>query len=66
MKICILCGGKGSRLRPQIEEIPKTLVKLNVKPILEHTINFYSKKGYKKFILCIGYKGELIIDYIKK
>ena len=53
MKICILCGGKGTRLRPQIEEIPKTLVNLNGKPILEHNINLYSNKGYKKFILCI-------------
>ena len=66
MKICILCGGKGTRLRPQNEEIPKTLVNLNGKPILEHNINLYSNKGYKKFILCIGFKGELIIDYIKK
>ncbi len=66
MKICILCGGKGTRLRPQIEEIPKTLVNLNGKPILEHNINLYSNKGYKKFILCVGFKGELIIDYMKK
>ena len=65
MKVCILCGGKGTRLRPQIEEIPKTLVKINGKPILEHNINLYSNKGHKKFILCIGYKGELIVDYIK-
>ena len=57
--------GKGTRLRPQIEEVPKTLVKINGKPILEHNINFYSNKGHKKFILCVGYKGELIIDYIK-
>jgi len=66
MKIGILCGGKGCRLRPQIEEIPKTLVPLNGKPILEHNLELFYKKNHKQFILCIGYKGEKIIDHVKK
>ena len=66
MKIGILCGGKGSRLRPQIEEIPKTLVPLNGKPILEHNLELFSKKNYKDFILCIGYNGERIVNHIQK
>ena len=66
MKIGILCGGKGSRLRPQIEETPKTLVPLNGKPILEHNLELFSKKNYKDFILCIGYNGERIVNHIQK
>jgi len=65
MKIGILCGGKGGRLRPQIEDIPKTLVPLNGKPILEHNLELFYKKKHKNFILCIGYQGEKIIEHVK-
>ena len=66
LQAVILCGGKGSRLRPQIEEIPKTLVNLNGKPILEHNLELFSKKSYQEFVLCIGYMGGKIENHIKK
>ncbi len=66
MKIAILCGGKGKRLMPYTEEIPKTLVPLNKKPILEYNLELYSRKNFNDFILCIGYKGYKIREHIEK
>lgn len=66
MKIAILCGGKGKRLRPYTEEIPKTLVPLNNKPILDYNLELYSNKNFKDFILCIGYNGSKICEHIKR
>jgi glucose-1-phosphate cytidylyltransferase len=56
----ILCGGRGKRLRPTTDIIPKALVELNGKPILDYIIEFYRSKGLQNFILCTGYKGEQI------
>jgi len=64
MKIAILCGGEGKRLRPFTEELPKTLVPINGKPILEHILRLYMDKNFNDFILCIGYKGEKIRDFV--
>jgi glucose-1-phosphate cytidylyltransferase len=64
MKIAILCGGKGKRLRPYTEEIPKVLVPLNGKPILEHILDLYAGKNYNDFILCIGYKGDKVREFV--
>jgi glucose-1-phosphate cytidylyltransferase len=66
MKVLILCGGKGIRLRPLTEEIPKPMVYLKNKPIIEHILDFYTKNGFKDFILAIGYKGEQIKEHIDK
>jgi glucose-1-phosphate cytidylyltransferase len=66
MKVAILCGGKGTRLREYTEDIPKPLVEIGGKPILWHVMKIYSHYGYKDFILCLGYKGELIEEYFKK
>ena len=60
MKTIILCGGKGTRLRELTEEIPKPLVEIGGKPILWHLMKIYSHYGVNDFILCLGYKGELI------
>lgn len=60
MKIMIMCGGRGSRLRQLTENIPKPLIKLNSKTILELKIEQYLSQGFNDFILCIGYKGNLI------
>ena len=63
MKVVILCGGKGERLREHTEAIPKPLVEIGNKPILWHIMKCYSYYGFNKFVLCLGYKGEKIKDY---
>ena len=59
-QVAILCGGRGTRLKPTTDVIPKALVELNGKPIIDHIIKFYKSKGLREFVLCIGYKGEQI------
>lgn len=61
----ILCGGKGTRLREYTETIPKPMVEIGSKPILWHLMKIYASHGFNEFILCLGYKGELIRDYFK-
>jgi glucose-1-phosphate cytidylyltransferase len=63
MKVVILCGGKGTRLREETEYRPKPLVNVGGKPILWHIMKLYSAYGLRDFVLCLGYKGELIKDY---
>ena len=65
MKTIILCGGKGTRLGPLGERIPKTLLPLGGKPCLQHIVENYGGKGYREFVLCIGHRGEMIIDFCK-
>jgi len=66
MKIAILCGGHGKRLRPYTEDIPKVLVPINGKPILEYILELYLSKELREFILCIGYKGEKVREFVQK
>lgn len=63
IKVVILCGGRGSRLREETEIRPKPLVDIGNKPILWHIMKVYSHYGFKDFVLCLGYKGELIKEY---
>jgi glucose-1-phosphate cytidylyltransferase len=63
MKAVILCGGKGTRLVGETEFKPKPLVKVGGKPILWHIIKIYASQGVKEFILCLGYKGDMIKEY---
>jgi glucose-1-phosphate cytidylyltransferase len=63
MKVVILCGGKGTRLREETEYRPKPLVAIGGKPILWHIMKTYSAYGFHDFVLCLGYKGEMIKDY---
>ena len=62
-KVVILCGGEGTRLKEHTEFIPKPLVRIGGKPILWHVMNIYSHYGYQDFILCLGYKGDMIKQY---
>jgi glucose-1-phosphate cytidylyltransferase len=57
--VVILCGGNGIRLGDNGEIIPKPLVYINKKSVLEHVISHYAKFGFKKFILCVGMKKEM-------
>lgn len=63
MKVVILCGGQGTRLREETEYIPKPLVNIGGRPILWHIMKLYSYHGFNDFILCLGYKGHLIKEY---
>jgi len=63
MKVAILCGGKGTRFRPMSESIPKPMAQIGDMPILEHTMRIYAYFGYNEFVLLLGYKGEVIVDY---
>jgi len=66
MKAMILSGGRGKRLRPVTDSIPKPLIKINGKPLIEWKINYLKKFGIKDIIICSGYKGKKIENYIKK
>lgn len=63
MKVIILCGGMGTRLREETEYKPKPMVEIGGKPILWHIMKHYSFYGYNEFILALGYKGNYIRDY---
>jgi glucose-1-phosphate cytidylyltransferase len=65
MKVVILCGGKGTRLREETEYRPKPMVPIGGRPILWHIMKTYAHYGHKEFILCLGYKGEMIKDYFR-
>lgn len=61
-----MCGGKGTRLKELTESIPKPLVEIGGKPVLWHIMKIYSHHGFNEFILCAGYKGEMIKEYFEK
>lgn len=65
MKVVILCGGKGTRLREETEFRPKPMVPIGNRPILWHIMKTYAHYGHKEFILCLGYKGDMIKDYFR-
>ncbi|MBN1354534.1 MAG: glucose-1-phosphate cytidylyltransferase [Candidatus Omnitrophica bacterium] len=65
MKVVILCGGKGARMEKETEYVPKPMLTVGNKPILWHIMNIYSYYGFRDFILCLGYKGEVIRDYFR-
>lgn len=63
--IAIMCGGRGRRLGKLTEERPKPLVELNGKTILEWKLEHYGSRTLKNTILCVGYQGDKIVEYIK-
>lgn len=63
MPVAILCGGQGTRLREETEYKPKPMVSVGGQPILLHIMKIYAKFGFKRFILCLGYKGDHIKEY---
>ncbi|MGH7789088.1 MAG: nucleotidyltransferase family protein [Candidatus Binatia bacterium] len=66
VKALILCGGKGTRLRPLTESMPKALVPLAGKPCLEHIFESHRRRGQRRFILCVGYRGDMIVDFVRR
>jgi glucose-1-phosphate cytidylyltransferase len=65
MKVVILCGGLGTRIREETEFRPKPMVPVGDRPILWHVMKTYAHYGHKDFILCLGYKGEVIKEYFR-
>jgi glucose-1-phosphate cytidylyltransferase len=63
MKVVVLCGGLGTRLREETEYRPKPMVDIGGRPILWHIMKLYAHYGFQKFVLCLGYKGSVIKDY---
>ena len=66
MKVVILAGGFGTRLSEYTDSIPKPMVPVGGKPIIEHIIELYAKYNHKEFFIALGYKGEVIKSYFKK
>lgn len=62
-KVVILAGGQGTRLREETEFRPKPMVQVGERPILWHIMKIFSHFGLKDFVVCLGYKGEMIKDY---
>jgi glucose-1-phosphate cytidylyltransferase len=63
MKVVILCGGQGTRLREETEFRPKPLVSVGERPILWHIMKLFSHAGLRDFVLCLGYRGNMIKEY---
>ncbi len=63
MKTVILCGGRGTRIRDVADNIPKPMIPIGGLPILWHLMKYYSHWGHHEFILCLGYKGEVVKDF---
>jgi glucose-1-phosphate cytidylyltransferase len=63
MKVVLFCGGFGTRLREHSETIPKPMVPIGARPILWHLMKYYAHFGHRQFILCLGYRGDLIKQY---
>ncbi len=63
MRVMILCGGRGTRLREYTESRPKPMVEVGGRPILWHIMKTYAHHGLNDFILCLGYKGHVIKDF---
>jgi glucose-1-phosphate cytidylyltransferase len=63
MKVVLFCGGAGMRLRGYSEDVPKPMVTVGARPVLWHVMKYYAHFGHKDFIICLGYKGNVIKNY---
>ena len=63
MKVVLFCGGLGTRLREYTGEIPKPMVKIGYRPILWHLMKYYAHFGHTDFVLCLGYKADVIKEF---
>ena len=65
MQVVILAGGFGTRISEETDLIPKPMVRIGNIPILQHIMNFYSRFGHKDFVVALGYKAEVIVEYFE-
>ena len=63
MKVVLFCGGLGTRIREYSENIPKPMIPVGNQPILLHVMQYYSQYGHKDFVLCLGYKANIIKEF---
>ncbi len=63
MKVVLFCGGLGMRLREYSDQIPKPMVPIGYRPVLWHVMKYYASFGYTDFILCLGYRADVIKRY---
>ncbi|MGH8646404.1 MAG: glucose-1-phosphate cytidylyltransferase [Gammaproteobacteria bacterium] len=63
MKVVLFCGGLGTRLKEYSETIPKPMVEIGYRPIMWHLMKYYAHYGHTDFILCLGYRGDVIKQY---
>jgi glucose-1-phosphate cytidylyltransferase len=63
MKVVLFCGGLGTRIREYSENIPKPMVPVGNHPIMLHVMQYYSQYGHKDFVLCLGYKANIIKEF---
>ena len=66
MKVVLFCGGFGMRMREHSEALPKPMVAIGYRPILWHVMKYYAHYGHKDFILCLGYKADVIKKYFRE
>src|SRR6266446_5384705 len=65
MKVVLFCGGMGMRMREYSESIPKPMVPIGYRPILWHVMRYYAHYDHKDFVLCLGYKADVIKNYFR-
>jgi len=63
MKVVLFCGGLGTRIREYSDSVPKPMIPLGHQPILRHVMQYYSDYGHDEFVLCLGYKANVIKDF---
>jgi glucose-1-phosphate cytidylyltransferase len=63
MKVVLFCGGLGTRIREYSETVPKPMIPIGQQPILWHVMQYYSRYGHQDFVLCLGYKANVVKDY---
>lgn len=63
MRVVLFCGGLGTRLRDYDEKVPKPMVTIGYRPIMWHLMKYYAHFGHKDFLLCLGYKADVIKQY---
>lgn len=63
MKVVLFCGGQGLRLREYSDTLPKPMVPIGYRPIIWHLMRYYAHFGHREFILCLGYRADVIKDY---
>jgi len=64
LPVAILSGGLATRLRPLTETIPKALIEVNGEPFVAHQLRLLSSRGIERVVLCVGYRGEMIRDFV--
>jgi glucose-1-phosphate cytidylyltransferase len=65
LQVLILCGGRGERLKPLTEQVPKPLVEINGRPMLSYLLSYFKGRGMTKFVIAVGYKADVIGDFFQ-